>query len=213
MSLQRSADNNDSQLLALLRDANDRTLGTEPRHLGSNSVKTGRALRHIASIDESAVDFSKDFAKIASNMQDVQLRANREANEARQERNAMLSGSDFDSDDLERAVPATLGEKLTGHKNENQSSLAHCSIHPRRKIEAYCEDCHQLLCIDCILEKHGRHRLSKPEEAATAERADAKKMTGSIRAHKSVLEAQILAIERCLRETEGEARRQRHKIG
>lgn len=68
----------------LLRDANERMGGTEPRNIGSNSAEAARALRHIASIDESALDFSKDFAKMARNAQDVQLRANREVNEARQ---------------------------------------------------------------------------------------------------------------------------------
>ena len=66
----------------------------------------------------------------------------------------MLSGSD--SEDFERIT----------NSPAKQLSPTKCRLHMHRHIEAYCEDCQQLLCIDCILEKHGRHKLSKPDEAA-----------------------------------------------
>ena len=54
VSLQRSAENNDSQLLMML---------------SARNTSSGHFMhRHMASLDESALDFSKDFAKLASNM-------------------------------------------------------------------------------------------------------------------------------------------------
>ena len=48
-----------------------------------------------------------------------------------------------------------------------------CAAHPGKKIEVFCDDCKEILCIDCILTKvHKNHDMLSLEKGSEKERTN-----------------------------------------
>lgn len=57
------------------------------------------------------------------------------------------------------------------NKVPKKTTSKFCKLHAHKKIEAYCENCRQTLCIDCILKQdHKSHEMVSLEIGAQTER-------------------------------------------